>query len=413
MPPQRQPLTLEEATARVFIKIYFRKCRQWLENLLEARKDSRSAYLLLRDTVLVECRQMPEQLTTFGPAILELLAPRLTKEFGKIIHKYVKLALQVNDIIWDAEEHTSLCSSMFRTVLTPGVQKFDMFFTSAEFLRIIIFETLDSVPELLEFSIKHVIENQSAILASKIHYLRNLQIFMYPFHCTDEIILQLRLNCPHLNVVEISDSKEVTNASAQHLMELRELKFLDLCGTQIDDEHYGLILAELPGIVNIKLHFTTDLISRHITVVRLHTFTHINMYASHINGLAQKCPNTSNITLNSCAADLSGITAFRALRVLTFDVIHYGICNMNAVIGGIGHRLKDLEVFRGMGVNLQEIITLCPFLVNLSLDILTLSPLNGNLLNPNLPHFNNLINLKICNGNFYQVDLSFIRYFVS
>jgi hypothetical protein len=158
-----------------------------------------------------------QQLTTFGPAILELLAPRLTKKFVKIIHKYVKLALQVNDIIWDAEEHISLCSTVFRTVLTRGVQKFDIFFTSAEFLRIIIVETLDSVPELLEFSKKPVNEDQSALLASKIHYLRTLQIFKYPFHCTNEIILQLRLNCLHLNVVEISHSKEVTNASAQPL----------------------------------------------------------------------------------------------------------------------------------------------------------------------------------------------------
>jgi hypothetical protein len=356
---------------------------------------------------------MAEQLPTCGSVILGSLSPQLAKEFGKIIHNYDKLARQVKGVIWDAEEHVSLCSTVLRTVLTSLIQKFDIIFTSEEILQLILVQTLDSVPNLLEFSIKPVFVDQSALLASKVHYLEKLRIFKYPFHCTDEIILQLRLNCPHLKVVEISDSKEVTNASVQHLMELRELKFLDIGKTRIDDEHYGLILSELPNIANIKIPLKKDIVLRHIGMGRLDTITHISNYDSLINGLAEKFPNTTNITLTASSTVLSGLTAFSALRVLTFNFIFYYKCNMTTVIGEIGHRLTDLDVRKGIGVNLQEILTLCPSLVNFSLDTCTFSPLDGNLLDPNVPHFRNVINLKIDNAPYYPFDFSFIRYYDS
>jgi hypothetical protein len=357
---------------------------------------------------------MAKQLTTFGPAILELLAPRLTKEFGKIIHNYGESFRRLKGIKRDTEEHTSLCSSVFRTVLTPGVKKFDIFFTSAEFLRIIIVETLDSVPELLEFSITPVLDNQSAVLASKIHHLKNLRVFKYLNYCTDEIILQLRQNCPHLRVVDISESREVTNASVQHLMQLSELKYLDVGGTRIDDDHYGLILSQLPNIINIVLPSNRDLISRHITVGRLHTVTRISIYVRHINGLAQKCPNVTNITLTNVTSIMSesGFAAFSALRVLKFDVVNYDISNMNAVLRAIGHRLTHLEIDKGVGLNLQDITTLCPSLVNLTMEICMYLRLDVTLIESNLPHFRNLINLNV-DSAFFRVDFSFIRYYVN
>jgi hypothetical protein len=211
----------------------------------------------------------------------------------------------------------------------------------------------------------------------------------------------------------MNDSKEVTNASVRHLMELRGLKFLDLCGTRIDDEQYGLILSELPNIANIKIPFKRDFISRHITVGRLERITHIDMYVFHINGLAQKCPNTTNITLTTGTADITGLTAFSALRVLKFDVLYYDKCNMNAVIKLIGHRLTTLDVVRGLGINLQDIIKLCPSLVNRSLEVCAFASLNGNLLDRKMPHFRNLIHLKIYHVPFYPSDFSFIRYYVS
>jgi hypothetical protein len=357
---------------------------------------------------------MARQLTKFGPAILKLLAPLLTKEFGKIIHNYDESFRRLKGIRGDIEGHTSLCSSVFRTVLTRGVDKFDIFLTSAEFLRIIIVETLDSVPELLEFSITPALDNKSALLASKIHHLTKLQVFKYFYYCTDEIILQLRLNCPHLRVVDISESREVTNASVQHLIQLRELKYLDVGRTQIDDDHYGLILSRLPSITNIVLPSNRDLISRHITVGRLHTVTRISIYVHHINGLAQKCPNVTNITLTNGTSIMSesGFAAFSALRVLKFEVVYYDISNMNAVLRAIGHRLTHLEIARGVGLNLQDITTLCPSLVNLTMEICMYLELDVTLFDRNLPHFRNLINLNI-DGAFAQVDFSFIRYYVN
>jgi hypothetical protein len=107
-----------------------------------------------------------------------------------------------------------------------------------------------------------------------IHHLENLQIFTYRTYCTDEIIAQLQQYCPHLTQLDVSYSHKVTNASVQPLREARKLKFLNLGRTRINDEHYGLLLSELPNVANITIWRNEASILGHITVERLDTITH-------------------------------------------------------------------------------------------------------------------------------------------
>jgi hypothetical protein len=413
MPQLKKPLTLQDATAKVYGEIYCCQGQRWLANLFQAVENRRGGYLLTANTALDECRQMADEILMIAPGILKLLSPRLALQFGHIILKYDGLNHRLMGMSGNAKKiYLSLCSAMFRSVLSRFIQNFDTDITTKRIGHLIILENLDCVPNLLEFSLSCVFQNKSLLIASKIHYLWNLQIFKYRYYCSGEIVQLLGMYCPLLTDVDIAGSAGVTNASVQHLMELRELKFLNVEGTQIDDEHYAIILSELPNIASIRFcQHDVSIISR-IAAERLDTITHIKVSFLDMNKLIS--PSTTNISLTTDDRDLSGLTAFNALHVLTLCDLDYRRCNLTAVMRGIGHGLTDLKVFRAKRVKPRDIITLCPSLVNLSLVSSTYSRRKANRpFDPQLPHFRNLIELKIDYLSRKTAIFSFIRYYVS
>jgi hypothetical protein len=177
-------------------------------------------------------------------------------------------------------------------------------------------ENLDSVSGLLKLYINPYHRDQSGLLPDMICHLKNLQIFKYHRFCTDRIVAQLQWHCPHLTKLDVAHSREVTNASVKPLREAKKLQVLNLEGTHIDYEHYGLLLSELLKITNITFWLNGDFVLCHIPVKRLDTITHISGYCQDIHALTHKCPNTTSIATCPPIRDLSGLTAFNVLRSL-------------------------------------------------------------------------------------------------
>jgi hypothetical protein len=199
-----------------------------------------------------------------------------------------------------------------------------------------------------------------------------------------------------LTEVDVSGSANVTNDSAPHIIELTEIKWLNLKGTRIDDEKYGFIISKLPNIVNITFWDNESSVLFHSLVETLDTITHISGSFNEMDAASQMCPNTTNITFRYFYSrtyenfrDLSRLTALSALRALEIYGGSYYEFHWRAALRGIGHRLQDLTLIECSGVNLQVIVTLCPSLVNLSLIQCPVLHLNTPL-NPQLPHFRNL-----------------------
>jgi hypothetical protein len=179
----------------------------------------------------------------------------------------------------------------------------------------VILENLDCLPGLLELHLVTLNTDRSSLLGGIIH-LENLQIFTYHADCTDDIIAQLQQYCPHLMELDVSYSHGVTNASVQPLRAARKLTFLILDRTGIDDEHYGLLLSELPNVANIIVRRNEASILRHIPVERLDTITHAKSYIQNIVTDEQMGCNRSIGDIDRIMVDLSGLSAFNALRIL-------------------------------------------------------------------------------------------------
>jgi hypothetical protein len=226
--------------------------------------------------------------------------------------------------------------------------------------------------------------------------------------------MQLALNCPKLTEVSFSYSDRVTNNCVPQLRLLTKLQFINIYATQIDSTRYGLLLSELPNIADIRFENNQDNLLPHIAPETLNTITHVYGYANDINMQVQKFPKTKKFVVSLGDIDLSAVSAWTELR--TLDIIN-GDCptfNLNAILTGVGHNLTELTLAYVRNLNLQDMITLCTSLESLSLNRCSILPLNPDTpLNPQLPHFRNLISLRIERAYPEEADFSFIRYYVS
>jgi hypothetical protein len=433
MPQLKEPMRLGEICIRLYVRKCCGKCEEWVRDLIEASRRGTRTFLIASNSVLYECRQIEEKITKLPPGIIKLLSPRLTKKFAKLICSCQNdFRRPLTDFPGNRINASCSCQSdfrrprpdfpgnrinasvwkaIFRSVLTRFVERFDQRLMTNELESAIMVQNLDSMPGLLELYLDCWYCDHSTLLAGIVH-LENLQIFTYPCHCTDEIIAQLQRHCPHLTKLDVSGSLKVTNACVQPLRAARKLKFLNLYETRIDDEDYGLLLSELPNVANITFwRHEASSILRHIAVERLDTITHAKGYIQDIDTVAHKCPNITNITMCRNTGDLSGLTAFNALRALEIRPLYYGSSNFKAVLQGVGHRLTDLKLVGGESVDLQDIVTLCPSLANLHCSFLYLSLKTP--LDPQLPHFANLINLQIRRPVEFQDVGRYIQYYVN
>jgi hypothetical protein len=412
MPQRKQPTRLEDLAIRQCSNRYISSCQKWIQNLSDATINKRATYMKVSAIVLKECREVAEELSTKPPGVLKLLCPPLVAKFLTLIAGYDDKAAH-SQILWDTVRHLSVCTAAFRCVLSRFIERFDSVNTSGRFVRSMVLQNLDRVPGLLELSLcTRNIGDQSELLTAVIHHVKHLQIFKYPDFCNDEVIHQLRLHCPHLTEVDVSYSLNITNASATHLIQFKELQFLNLKGTQIDAENYGFIISELPKIANIRLWQNESSVLYRSGVGTFDSITHIDGNFTDMDTVSRICPNTTNITFSSNFTDLSGLTAFNCLRALEILYVDYNKCNLNAVLRALGYRLRALTLCKCSRVNLKDIATLCPSLVNLSLSLCSflrfITPLD-----PQLPHFRNLINLNIENPFPQRVDFRYTRYYVN
>jgi hypothetical protein len=216
-----------------------------------------------------------------------------------------------------------------------------------------------------------------------------------------------------LTQLDVSFSYGVTNASVQPLRAARKLKFLNLDRTGID-EHYGLLLSELPNVANITIRRKKSSILLHIPVERLDTITQVKAYIQDISPetVVRRDRSISNIDL--IMVGVSGLSAFSALRVLEIHGPVYTSSDIKTILQGVGHRLTDLKLCYCWCGDIQDIIILCPSLTDLSLiTCLFFYSHSHTQLDPQLPHFRNLINLKLCDIHSYPNELFLLTYYVS
>jgi hypothetical protein len=175
-----------------------------------------------------------------------------------------------------------------------------------------------------------------------------------------------------------------------------------------------LLLSQLPQIKNIEFRVCERNILGHIAVEKLDRISNVRGCVRDINMLSGRCRNITNLKLGTVTVDLSGLTTLTALSTLRVSVGDHATSNLNSVLTAIGPRLTDLTLNLSTHVNLQDIAMLCPSLKILCLLMCSFLPLNPDApLDPQLPHFRNLISLHIIKRNGDETNYNYIRHYVS
>jgi hypothetical protein len=415
MPQLKEPRTLRGMVMEVVINKLYAICTSWIEKLFTAARTGGERYLHQTEIVRKQSDDLRDSLRDLGPQVLKDFIPKIARTFLDMITEYDQTIRPFVRGSADEETHNTGCKNILLSILSENTQHYDTLRISSSFAQSLVIHTLDSVPELTKFCLDTETEiDHSALLATKIRHLPNLLEFQYEYHCTDEVIEQLRLHCRYLRKVSFKNSTRVTDASVQHLMQLRELVFVHLEDTSCSLESYGSLLSELPRISNIVFWLPYSDLLRHIARERIHTISHVSGNISNINILTQKCPNITNLNMSWLIEDMTSVTALTALRSLQIAHGDYGVNNLNAVLQSIGHRLTELCLTEVWTVNLADIVTLCSCLENLVLDRCIFLPLDPHTtIDPKSPHFKSLISLKITKSPNDTTDYLHLRYYVN
>lgn len=85
-------------------------------------------------------------------------------------------------------------------------------------------------------------------ITSGVQWMSNLTTFCLCFDCTNSIISVLGNCCPHLQRLDVTSSRSVTDRSVPFLLKCKKLLAVELYQTSVSAEGYMKLLTELPSI---------------------------------------------------------------------------------------------------------------------------------------------------------------------
>ena len=208
------------------------------------------------------------------------------------------------------------------------------------------------------------VQFDSELLANSDVCLHNLEEFAYNF-CTDNMLQILSSKSSKLKVLDIRESREVTNDSVQHILKFRELNSLKINNTKITESGVTRIMKGFPQEF---FNFRAEKRQLDLTEFKS-TFT-----AVHIDLVPQSFKNL--VTLEIFLAEECNLAPLGSLSQLrNLALCRYGFPNIPdfhfsyavPLLKDIGSQLESLKIVNLNGTKLGIIAATCPYLSTLSL----------------------------------------------
>ena len=258
------------------------------------------------------------------------------------------------------------------------------------------------------------------ILVDGLRNMNHLRHLCLNYDCTDNVLKTLAANCPNLMSLDITNSKNINNASIDILVDLKNLQAIQLYRTSVSMEGFINILLHLPELRDIGRY---DDLGRCLEYIddyyptygnfRMENFVSLQATTKQIQLLCEKCPNLKSISLfhNVLLLDLMaviGLNHLSKLKLLSCDFFADQIRDVLEV-KGCNITTLNLEHVDEIDINaLVYISQFCP-------DLKTLILCNCNLMQSTsirkykLPPFMNLENLTLI-GECTSAHLEFLLF---
>jgi hypothetical protein len=113
--------------------------------------------------------------------------------------------------------------------------------------------------------------------------------------------------------------------------------------------------------------------------------------------LVRKCPNTMKLVLLSLTKDISDLAELGQVSFLSISQCCYTAVTAGVVIRGLGRTLKKLNMHEVNNINIDDLINYCTVLEQLNIHSCNIT--TRRMLDPKLPHFQNLEELSLMNNS--------------
>lgn len=235
--------------------------------------------------------------------------------------------------------------------------------------------------------------------------LNNLVSFSMRCHCTDKI-LQVLAHSTRLQYLDVMFSVDVTDTCVSSLLQLNNLKVVNMCSTSLSAQGYTELLIGLPHLsklvwFDLNCHALGNM---KMSPLSLHSYEASRVSIDHLIILVHICPYLTQVSLHWVEADLSVLGALKHLQEVKLAQCSAVNSNLKGLLEIIGYNIISLELHELRDVDLLMIGALCVNLKKMSL-VCDLQSVEESFLGIKTPLFKELKDLKF--GSEYSECLFF------
>jgi hypothetical protein len=392
---RKDPPRLQDIAYLKINEMVLRAVVNWTSRLRSAAVKGRNSWLQEIMSVKEKCAQLRHILASLPlPIISEYIHRYAIRNFTNIIAFYDRNSdCPLISRIWKRQLHKDICEDILKTVVFPCICTCNLRNVESKFVQELFVKLLYVIPNihgLILPKAQHLSYMQ--LFVERIQILTHLQEFRFHVGCTTEILIELSKYCPLLNSISVKGSRRVDDKCVRHLLKLRHLLTLNLANTSVSRNSYKALLSGLPEIQNVTWFRPIDPVLRNLTT-NLPSVTTFTGNISDAELLVHKCPNITELTLLFIIEDITDLGKLNSVATLS---IHGGNCiaiRLNIVITILGPTLAVLKLNHVRNINISDLIEFCDVLS--SLNISSCHVIYGGMLDPELPHFQNLKELRL------------------
>jgi len=190
--------------------------------------------------------------------------------------------------------------------------------------------------------------------------LENLVSFSMRCHCTDKI-LQVMAYCTRLKYLDVMSSVEVTDMCVTSVLQMKNLKVINVLSTSLTADGYTKLLIGLPHLSKL-LWFDLDgqaLATAKTSPLSLQNYEASRVSVDQLIIMVQMCPYLTQVSFHKVEADLSVLGALKHLREIKITNCNAVNSNLKGLLAIVGYNITSLELHEMGDVDLLMIGVLC------------------------------------------------------
>lgn len=190
--------------------------------------------------------------------------------------------------------------------------------------------------------------------------LANLVSFSMRCHCTDKI-LQVISHCSKLKYLDVMSSVEVTDKCIISVLQLNNLKVINMSSTSLTAYGYTTLLIALPHLSKLVWFDLNSqaLASMETSPLSLQSYEASRLSVDQLIIIIKMCPYLTQVSFHKIEADLSVLGSLKHLREIKISCCNAVNSNLKGLLQVVGYNIVSLELHEIGDVDLLMIGVLC------------------------------------------------------